>query len=144
MQRNWIGRSEGIAVNFSVLDENASTVSIFTTRPDTLMGVTYLAIAPAHPLAKQASAHNAAIAEFCEHCKNIKVSEAEIATMEKLGIDTGLQAEHPITGEKLPIWIANFVIMSYGAGGANANPAHRIGHLLGSGFISGIIVTGRK
>lgn len=121
MQKNWIGRSEGIDIYFPVENE---TLTIFTTRPDTLFGVTYIAIAPQHELAKKAAANNAEIHSFLEECKNIKVAEAELATMEKKGVQTSYHAIHPLTGKKIPVWIANFVVMEYGTGALMAVPAH--------------------
>lgn len=123
MQRNWIGRSEGVQLDFGVTD-SYERLSVFTTRPDTLMGVTYVAVAAQHPLAKQAAQSNPEIQEFIEACANVKVAEADMATMEKEGRDTGLKAIHPITGEEVPIWIANFVLMSYGSGAVMSVPAH--------------------
>lgn len=123
MQKNWIGRSHGVEVRFT-LANNETHLKIFTTRPDTLFGVTYLAIAPQHPLAKLAAEKNPLIQAFLEECKNIKVAEAEFATIEKRGIPTEYVALHPITKKPLPIWIANFVLMSYGAGAIMAVPAH--------------------
>ncbi len=123
MQRNWIGRSEGVEMTFNVVDSSDS-FDIYTTRPDTLMGVTYVALAPQHPLALQASENNAALAAFIASCKNNKISEADMATMEKLGIDTGLKAIHPITGEHVPVWAANFVLMDYGSGAVMSVPGH--------------------
>lgn len=122
MQRNWIGRSEGCEIHFKLPDQK--TLKVYTTRPDTLMGATYLAIAPDHPLAKAAAKTNADIQSFVESCQHVRMVEAEIATMEKRGIDSGLTAQHPITGEQLPIWIANFVLMTYGSGAVMAVPAH--------------------
>ena len=122
MQRNWIGRSSGIEVNFAVADKQ--DLQIFTTRPDTLFGVSYVAIAPQHPLALQAAKTNTALQTFIDECKNIEVSEAAIATLEKRGLDTELKAIHPLTGEALPIWVANFVLMDYGTGAVMAVPAH--------------------
>lgn len=123
MQRNWIGRSMGVEVQFPVAETNEH-LTVFTTRPDTLYGVTYLAIAPQHPLAKQAAINNPELAQFLEECKNIKVAEAEMATMEKRGVLTDFVAIHPLTQEKLPIWVANFVVMDYGTGALMAVPAH--------------------
>jgi len=127
MQSNWIGRSEGINLDFEVTDEeneSLRTLSVYTTRPDTLLGVTYLAVAPQHPLAIKAAAANPELAAFVEEQNNIKVAEAELATLEKLGIDTGLKAIHPISQEQVPIFVANFVLMSYGSGAVMAVPAH--------------------
>lgn len=122
MQANWIGRSEGLEMSFAVagLDD----VEIYTTRPDTLMGVTYLAVAAEHPLAQQAAIGQAEIAAFLEECRHTETSEAALETMEKKGIDSGYKAKHPITGELVPVWIANFVLMSYGTGAVMSVPAH--------------------
>ena len=123
MQENWIGRSEGVELEFS-LEHSEEALSVFTTRPDTLMGVTYLAVAPQHPLAERAAVENPELQTFIEECKNLKATEAEMATMEKKGIATGVNAIHPITGDSVPIWVANFVLMSYGSGAVMAVPAH--------------------
>lgn len=123
MQRNWIGRSEGLEITFPVESENTS-LKIFTTRADTLMGASYLAIAPQHPLALKAAEKNPLLKEFIEECRHIQVSEASIATLEKKGLDTGLFSTHPVTGELLPIWVANFVLMDYGSGAVMSVPAH--------------------
>ena len=123
MQANWIGRSEGVEMDFAVVDQ-AEPLRIYTTRPDTLMGVTYLAVAAEHPLALQAANNNRAIVDFIEACKTMETSEAAMETMEKKGIDSGIKALHPITGEAVPIWIANFVLMGYGTGAVMAVPAH--------------------
>lgn len=122
MQRNWIGRSEGVDITFEV--EKHNPLSIYTTRPDTLFGVTYLAVAAQHPLAKEFAENNPELKEFIEECRNVKLAEEEIATMEKRGMPLGLNAIHPITGEKIPIWVANFVLMEYGSGALMAVPAH--------------------
>lgn len=123
MQRNWIGRSEGLTIQFGVQDSN-EILEIYTTRPDTLMGVTYVAVAAEHPLAKQAARNNPNLESFITECRNTKVAEAEIATMEKKGMATGLYALHPITGKPVPIMVANFVLMEYGTGAVMAVPAH--------------------
>ena len=123
MQRNWIGRSEGVEITFDVAD-TAEKVAVYTTRPDTFYGVSYLGIAAAHPLADLAAEKNPKLAEFIREAKNAKVAEADLATMEKKGMATGLFAIHPLTGEKLPIWVANFVLMHYGTGAVMAVPAH--------------------
>ncbi|MBS5012621.1 MAG: leucine--tRNA ligase [Haemophilus parainfluenzae] len=123
MQRNWIGRSEGVEITFDVAD-TAEKVAVYTTRPDTFYGVSYLGIAAAHPLAELAAEKNPELAEFIREAKNAKVAEADLATMEKKGMATGLFAIHPLTGEKLPIWVANFVLMHYGTGAVMAVPAH--------------------
>jgi leucyl-tRNA synthetase len=123
MQRNWIGRSEGVEIQFEVAGQQAP-LEVFTTRPDTLMGVTYVAVAPEHPLAAAAAQARPAVASFIEACRHMKVAEADMATMEKLGVDTGFQAVHPVTGLPVPVWTANFVLMEYGAGAVMAVPAH--------------------
>jgi len=121
MQRNWIGRSEGANVRFPF--ENTQ-IEVYTTRPDTLMGVSYLAVAPQHPLARRAAESSPELASFIQDLTQTKVAEAELATMEKRGIDTGLRAQHPLTGEDIPIWVANFVLMSYGSGAVMSVPGH--------------------
>ena len=123
MQRNWIGRSEGLDIIFAVAGQ-PEPITVFTTRPDTLMGVTYLAVAAEHPLAAQAARDDAELAAFLERCKHGGVSEAELETQEKSGRATGLFAIHPISGEQLPIWVANFVLMGYGTGAVMAVPGH--------------------
>ncbi len=123
MQRNWIGRSEGVQLNFDVTD-HTEKLSIFTTRADTLFGVTFISIAPQHPLAQLAAKTDTHIADFVAACNKTKVAEADMATMEKLGVATPFFALHPFTGEKLPIWIANFVMMDYGTGAVMSVPAH--------------------
>lgn len=122
MQRNWIGRSEGVELSFAI--EENDPITVYTTRIDTLFGVTYIAIAPQHPLAEKYSANNPELQEFIQSCRNIKVAEADIATMEKKGTPLNIHAIHPLTKEKLPIWVANFVLMEYGAGALMAVPAH--------------------
>ncbi|WP_257294795.1 leucine--tRNA ligase [Endozoicomonas sp. YOMI1] len=127
MQRNWIGRSEGVQMTFTVANgpEGApEAFKVYTTRPDTLMGVTYVGIAPEHPLAKAAAVNNPALATFIQDCKSNAVTEAEMATMEKVGVDTGIRAIHPITGREVPVWAANFVLMDYGTGAVMAVPGH--------------------
>ncbi|MFT5636440.1 MAG: leucyl-tRNA synthetase [Cognaticolwellia sp.] len=123
MQRNWIGRSEGVDMTFQVVNSSES-FDIYTTRPDTLMGVTYVALAAQHPLALAAAENNAELAEFILSCKTNKSTEADMATMEKKGVDTGLKAIHPISGEIVPIWAANFVLMDYGSGAVMSVPGH--------------------
>ena len=122
MQRNWIGRSEGVDLDFSLADGTA--LSVYTTRPDTLMGVTYVAVAPQHPLALAAAQDAPELAAFIASQSNIKVAEAEMATMEKLGMDTGVTVTHPLTGKEVPVWVANFVLMSYGSGAVMSVPGH--------------------
>ncbi|MXP67548.1 leucine--tRNA ligase [Pantoea sp. Aalb] len=123
MQRNWIGRSEGIEINFEVLNSN-KIVTIYTTRPDTFMGVTYIAISPIHPLALQAAVNNDLLAKFINKSNNVKIAEADIAKIDKQGIATGLYAIHPLTNEYIPIWITNFVLIDYGTGAIMGVPAH--------------------
>jgi leucyl-tRNA synthetase len=121
MQANWIGRSEGAEIVFACGQE---AIKVFTTRPDTLLGATYMAVAPEHPLAAAAAASNPALAEFIAECQKGGVSEADLATQEKRGMDTGLKAIHPLTGDALPVWVANYVLMGYGEGAIMAVPAH--------------------
>jgi leucyl-tRNA synthetase len=123
MQRNWIGRSEGLEIEFRVKGET-DPLTVFTTRPDTLMGATYLAIAAEHPLALKAAQARPLVAAFIDECRHGGTAEVDIETQEKKGIDTGLVAIHPVTGEDIPVWIANFVLMSYGTGAVMAVPAH--------------------
>ncbi|MBJ7554214.1 leucine--tRNA ligase [Marinomonas spartinae] len=123
MQRNWIGRSEGLEFNFSVAGKDAP-LSVYTTRPDTIMGVTYVAVATQHPLSLEAAQNNAKLAEFIEESKKMSTTEADMATVEKKGIDTGFKAIHPITGDAVPIYAANFVLMDYGSGAVMSVPAH--------------------
>ncbi len=122
MQANWIGRSEGVEMDFTVT--GTDPVKIYTTRPDTLMGVTYLAVAAEHPLAIEAAKGNAEITAFLDECKVMETSEAAMETMEKRGVNSGIKAIHPVTGEEVPIWIANFVLMGYGTGAVMSVPAH--------------------
>jgi len=121
MQRNWIGRSEGATVRFPFRD---TPIEVYTTRPDTLMGATYLALAPQHPLVQAAAAEDTQLHAFCQQISTSTVAEADMATMEKLGMDTGLRAQHPLTDQPLPIWVANFVLMGYGSGAVMSVPAH--------------------
>jgi len=122
MQRNWIGRSEGVELQFEVDGETPLTV--YTTRPDTLMGVTYVAVAAEHPLTKKAAESSRELQAFIEECKTTKVAEADMATMEKKGLDTGFKAVHPVTGEQVPVFAANFVLADYGSGAVMSVPAH--------------------
>jgi leucyl-tRNA synthetase len=122
MQRNWIGRSEGVEMDFAIDGEAA--LRVYTTRPDTIMGVSYVAVAAAHPLARKAAENNAEVAAFVDECLHQKVAEADLATMEKKGVFTGITATHPISGEQVPVWVANFVLMDYGTGAVMAVPAH--------------------
>jgi len=127
MQRNWIGKSCGINVSFNY-DEasigSAGKITVFTTRPDTLMGVTYTAIAPEHNLAKLAAKNNLQVQKFIDECKQVGTAEADLATQEKKGIATGFYVKHPLTNELLPVWIANYVLINYGEGAVMAVPAH--------------------
>ncbi len=123
MQRNWIGRSDGVRMVFDIVGRDEQ-LEIFTTRPDTLMGVTYLAVAAEHPLALALAEGNPELAAFIEACRQGGVSEAELETMEKKGFPLGIEARHPVTGEPVPVYAANFVLMSYGTGAVMAVPAH--------------------
>lgn len=123
MQRNWIGRSQGVEVSFG-LEERNEKLDVFTTRPDTLMGVTYVAVAAEHPLATEVAQKFTNVAAFIKECSMTDTAEASMETMEKKGIDTGLKAIHPITGNRVPVFIANFVLMGYGSGAVMAVPAH--------------------
>ncbi|MBS0212402.1 MAG: leucine--tRNA ligase [Proteobacteria bacterium] len=123
MQRNWIGRSEGLEIAFDV-DGQREPLMVFTTRPDTLMGVTFVSIAAEHPLAQAAAARDAKVAAFIDECRHGGTATADIETQEKKGIDTGFHAIHPISGERVPVWIANFVLMGYGTGAVMAVPGH--------------------
>ena len=123
MQRNWIGRSEGVQMAFAI-EGSDDSLSIFTTRPDTLMGVTYVAVAAEHPLSRAAAKNNPELAAFIDECRQGGMSEAELETAEKQGIPLGIQALHPVSGERVPVFAANFVLMSYGTGAVMAVPAH--------------------
>ncbi len=136
MQRNWIGKSYGVRFAFKLAAEGDKTTPhsslltphdllwVYTTRADTIMGVTFVAVAAEHPLATRAAANNPALAAFIEECKQGGVAEADIATMEKKGMDTGLKVVHPLTGETVPVWVGNYVLMGYGEGAVMAVPAH--------------------
>ncbi len=123
MQRNWIGRSEGLEIEFPIANRSEK-ITIFTTRPDTIFGATFIAIAPEHPLAILAAKTNEHIATFLQKCHNIKNAEAELATMQKEGYATDFFAINPLSGETIPVWVANFVLMEYGAGAVMSVPAH--------------------
>jgi leucyl-tRNA synthetase len=123
MQANWIGRSEGVQLSFDI-EGSDEQLTVYTTRPDTLLGVTYVAVAPQHPLAERAALSNSALADFIQQQSHIKVAEADMATMEKMGMDSGIKAIHPITQEQVPVYVANFVLMTYGTGAVMAVPAH--------------------
>jgi leucyl-tRNA synthetase len=126
MQRNWIGKSRGIEMRFALTAPLAGIgeVAIYTTRPDTLLGVTYLAIAGEHPLAKALAEGRPDLADFIAECRRSSVAEADMATMAKKGLDTGLKAIHPLSGREVPIWVANFVLMEYGTGAVMSVPGH--------------------
>ncbi len=132
MQRNWIGRSQGVEMTFQVdglVEGKQESFDIYTTRPDTLLGVTYMALAAEHPLALIASKNNAAngntaLADFIQECKGNQTTDADMATMEKKGVDTGFKAIHPLTGKLVPVWAANFVLMDYGSGAVMSVPGH--------------------
>jgi leucyl-tRNA synthetase len=123
MQANWIGRSEGVEIKFGLNDSN-DTLDVYTTRPDTLMGVSYLAVAAEHPIALKAAESNAELHAFVEECRKMETSEEAMETAEKKGVTTGVMAIHPITGEQVPVWAANFVLMGYGTGAVMSVPAH--------------------
>ncbi|NNE61020.1 MAG: leucine--tRNA ligase [Woeseia sp.] len=123
MQRNWIGRSEGVELSFDV-EGTDEKLTVFTTRPDTLLGVTYMAVAAEHPIAQKAAADNPALGKFLEECKTMQSAEAAMETMEKKGMPLGVAAIHPISGERVPLWVANFVLMGYGTGAVMAVPGH--------------------
>ena len=126
MQRNWIGRSTGMEITFPSANPAiyADGLTVYTTRADTLMGVTYVAVAAEHPLALKAAENNPELAAFIEECRMGSVAEADLATAEKKGMATGLFVKHPVSGEQVPVWIANYVLMSYGSGAVMAVPAH--------------------
>lgn len=123
MQRNWIGKSYGCEVEFPIVGQGGN-LKVYTTRPDTLMGATYVAVAAEHALATLAAQANPELAEFIAECKRGSVAEADVATAEKKGMDTGLFITHPLNGEQLPVWVANYVLASYGEGAVMAVPAH--------------------
>ena len=123
MQRNWIGKSYGCEVEFPIVGQSGN-LKVYTTRPDTLMGATYVAVAAEHALATLAAQNNPRLADFIAECKRGSVAEADVATAEKKGMDTGLFVTHPLNGEQLPVWVANYVLASYGEGAVMAVPAH--------------------
>lgn len=123
MQANWIGRSEGVQITFAVADQQAE-IAVYTTRPDTLMGVSYVAIAAEHPLALQLAESNPALQAFIEECRKTDTTEAALETAEKKGMPLGISVIHPLSGEQLPVWVANFVLMGYGTGAVMSVPAH--------------------
>jgi leucyl-tRNA synthetase len=123
MQRNWIGKSYGCEVAFPLLGQDGQ-LKVYTTRPDTLMGASYVAVAAEHALATQAALTNPDLAAFIAECKRGSVAEADLATAEKKGMATGLFVSHPLNGERLPVWVANYVLASYGEGAVMAVPAH--------------------
>jgi len=126
MQKNWIGKSNGQEIVFDLQAEvaNINSFDVYTTRPDTLMGVTWVSIAAEHPISLELAQTNPELAAFIKTCKEQSVSEADMATMEKRGMDTGLKAIHPLTGKSVPIWVANYVLMDYGSGAVMAVPGH--------------------
>lgn len=126
MQKNWIGKSRGVEMRFDLPEAIAGHTSfeVYTTRPDTTMGITYVTLAAEHPIAKAVAENNPALAEFIEECRVQSVAEADMANMEKKGMDTGLKALHPITGDQIPVWVGNYVLMDYGSGAVMAVPAH--------------------
>jgi leucyl-tRNA synthetase len=126
MQRNWIGKSRGVNMTFKLAESIAGHQSfdVYTTRPDTIMGVTYATLAPQHPIALEIAKTNPQLAEFIQQCQTQQVSEAEMATLEKSGMATGISAIHPLSGELIPVWVGNYVLMDYGSGAVMAVPAH--------------------
>jgi leucyl-tRNA synthetase len=122
MQRNWIGRSEGVQITFR--RAGGDPIDVYTTRPDTLIGATYVAVAAQHPIATEAATGNSELAGFIEKCNQVKVAEADMAKLEKQGMDTGIVVEHPLTGAPVPVWVANFVLMEYGSGAVMSVPGH--------------------
>src|SRR5690606_20228984 len=126
MQRNWIGKSRGLEMRFDLATAvgGFTGFEVYTTRPDTLMGVTYVSLAAEHPIAKFLAESNPQLAQFIAECKVQSVAEADMALMEKRGMDTGIKALHPITGEPVAVWVANYVLMDYGSGAVMAVPAH--------------------
>ena len=126
MQRNWIGKSRGVELAFGLDEPVASLdcIEVYTTRPDTLFGVTYVSLAAEHPITLALAENNPELTKFIAACKQASVAEADMAQAEKLGMDTGLRATHPLTGEAIPVWVANYVLMDYGSGAVMAVPAH--------------------
>ena len=129
MQRNWIGKSQGVEMQFTAIADSSESIdvadlTVYTTRPDTLMGVTYVAVAAEHPLALQAAENNTDLQAFIEECRTTETAEAAMETMIKKGMATGISVRHPVSGEAIPVWIANFVLMGYGTGAVMAVPAH--------------------
>ena len=122
MQRNWIGRSEGVQITFT--RSGGAPIDVYTTRPDTLLGATYVAVAAQHPIADEAARDNEVLARFVETCNQVKVAEADMAKLEKEGMDTGIVVDHPLTGEPILVWVANFVLMEYGSGAVMSVPGH--------------------
>jgi len=123
MQRNWIGKSEGIEFDFAV-EQSSDVIRVYTTRPDTVAGVTYMAVAAEHPLARKAATDNQALADFLQECTKTGSSEAQVEKMEKLGMPLGINAINPINGESIPVWVGNFVLMTYGTGAVMSVPGH--------------------
>ena len=125
MQRNWIGKSRGVDYDLrSTTLPREYPLDVYTTRPDTLMGVTYLTLATQHPIALKVADANSELAAFIEAVPDSAGLEAEMATMEKLGMDTGISALHPLTGDSVPVWVGNYVLMDYGSGAVMAVPGH--------------------
>ncbi len=126
MQRNWIGKSHGISMHFALANKVAKHTGfdVYTTRPDTIMGVTYVSLAAEHPITQELAQNNPELAAFVAECKVQSVAEADMANMDKKGIDTGIKALHPITGDEVSVWVANYVLMDYGSGAVMAVPAH--------------------
>ena len=124
MQRNWIGRSEGMTLGFPLAAGDGEPLRVYTTRPDTIAGTTFMAVAAEHPLAQQAAAKDAAVKEFCQHCTAVSATEAAIAKLAKKGIALGLNVLNPLTAKPIPVWVTNYVLMSYGEGAVMGVPGH--------------------
>jgi leucyl-tRNA synthetase len=123
MQHNWIGKSKGLTINFKQEDPNKN-IKVFTTRPETIYGVSYLVVSPNHPISLTAAKNNIAIQNFIAQCNELSTMEADLAIQEKIGIDSGIQVKHPFTNKLLPVWIGNFVLMDYGTGAVMSVPSH--------------------
>ena len=123
MQRNWIGKSNGAEIKY-LIEESDEYLTVFSTRPDTIFGVSFLAISPNHSISLKLAETDSSINKFLDRCKETKAAEADMAKAEKLGIDTGISAIHPLTGKKIPVWIGNFVLLDYGTGVVMGVPGH--------------------
>ena len=126
MQRYWIGKSRGVTAQFPLSKEIAGfeSIEVYTTRPDTIMGVTYISLAPDHPIALELSQSNSTIYQFVQKCRELGNSASDTSKIDKQGFDTGIYVHHPLSNAKIPLWIANYVLMDYGTGAIMAVPAH--------------------